>query len=196
MNFGPLRRLYHWTLGWADHPSAVWALFVLAFAESSFFPIPPDILLIALALGAPKRAYWFAGVCTVGSVLGGIAGYGIGMALEDFGRWMLRVVSNDETFALVQRKFDENTFVAVALAGFTPIPYKVFTIAAGIFRVDFATFVVASVMSRGARFYLEAVLLRVWGEKAKEILEKRFEWITIGGAVLLVGGFLAIKYLF
>lgn len=195
MNFGPLRRLYHWTLGWASRPAGVWALFILAFAESSFFPIPPDVLLIALALGAPKKSWWFAGVCTVGSVLGGMAGYGIGMALEDFGRWLLGVVSNPETFAAVKEKFDENTFVAVALAGFTPIPYKVFTIAAGIFRVDFPTFVLASVLSRGARFYLEATLLHFWGDKAREFLEKRFEWITIGGAILLVGGFLAVKYL-
>lgn len=195
MNFGPLRRLYHWTLGWAQRPGGTWALFALAFAESSFFPIPPDVLLIALALGAPRRSWWFAGVCTLGSVLGGIAGYGIGMALEDFGRWLLGVVSTPETFEVVRRKFEENTFVAIALAGFTPIPYKVFTIAAGIFRVDFGTFVLASVLSRGARFYLEALLLRVFGEQAKAFLEKRFEWVTIGGAVLLVGGFLAVKYL-
>ena len=196
MNFGPLRRLYHWTLGWAQRPAGTWALFVIAFAESSCFPIPPDVLLIALGIGAPRRAWWFATVCTVGSVLGGMAGYGIGLGLEGFGRTILGWFSDAATFDRVKAQFAENTFVAVALAGFTPIPYKVFTIAAGIFRVDFATFVVASVVSRGARFFLEALLMRFFGEKARDVLEKRFEWITIGGAVVLVGGFLAVKYLF
>lgn len=196
MKLGPLRRLYHWTLSWAERPAGTWALFLLAFAESSCFPIPPDVLLVALCLGAPPKSYRFAAVCTLGSVLGGMAGYGIGVALEDFGRWLLRTLSDDATFEAVRGKFAENTFLAIALAGFTPIPYKVFTIAAGIFRVDLATFVVASTLSRGLRFFLEAALLRRYGEAARDLLEKRFEWITIGGAVVLVGGFVAVKYLF
>jgi len=195
MKFGPLRRLYHWTIGWADHPSAAIALFAIAFAESSFFPIPPDVLLIALGIGDTRLAFRFAAITTVGSVLGGMAGYGIGLLLTGFAHTMLGWFASPETIEAVRRKFDENTFLAVAVAGFTPIPYKVFTIAAGIFRVDFTVFVAASVFSRGTRFFLEAVLLRLWGERAKTFIEKRFEWVTVVGAVVLVGGFLAVKYL-
>jgi membrane protein YqaA with SNARE-associated domain len=195
MKFGPLRRLYHWVLGWADHRAALWALFAIAFAESSFFPIPPDVLLIALALGNPLKGFVFATICTVGSVLGGIAGYGIGLLLTGVAHTMLGWFASDATIAAVHRQFEENTFLAIAIAGFTPIPYKVFTIAAGVFGVSFPVFVVASVVSRGARFFLEAVLIRFFGEKAKGVLESKFEWITIGGGVLLVGGFLCIKYM-
>jgi membrane protein YqaA with SNARE-associated domain len=196
MKFGPLRRLYHWVLGWADHPSAVWALFAIAFVESSCFPIPPDVLLIALALGRPTGGFWFAAVCTVGSVVGGIAGYGIGMSLSGVAHTLLGWFASEATIESVRRSFEENTFMAIAIAGFTPIPYKVFTIAAGVFGVSFPVFVLASVLSRGARFFLEAVLIRFFGEKAKAVLETKFEWITIGGAILLVGGFLCIKYVF
>lgn len=195
MKFGPLRRLYHWTLGWANHKAATVALFVLAFAESSFFPIPPDVLLVALALGRPTGAFRFAAVCAAGSVLGGIAGYGIGLGLTDVAHRMLHWFASDATIADVQRKFAENTFLAIAIAGFTPIPYKVFTIAAGIFHVSFPVFVAASLVSRGTRFFLEAILIRRYGEKAKGILETKFEIITIVGTIVLVGGFLAIKYL-
>jgi membrane protein YqaA with SNARE-associated domain len=194
--FRPLRRLYHWVLGWAGRPAASWALFAIAFAESSFFPIPPDILLIALALGKPDFALRFAGICTVGSVLGGIAGYGLGLLLSGVAHDMLLWFTSPEVIESVRQKFEENTFMAIAIAGFTPIPYKVFTLAAGIFGVPFGTFVLASVLSRGTRFYLEAVILRRFGEPAKQFLEKRFELITILGGILLVGGFLAIEYLF
>ena len=196
MNFGPLRRLYHWTIAWADRPSGTWALFALAFAESSFFPIPPDVLLVALALGRPTKSYRFAAICTAGSVLGGIAGYGLGLLLTEPATRFLHWLASDETIATVKRQFEENTFLWVAVAGFTPIPYKVFTIAAGIFHVNFPVFVAASVCSRGARFYLEAVAIRYFGEKAKAFLEKRFEIVTLALAVLGIGGFLAVKYLF
>jgi len=196
MNFGPLRRLYHWTIGWADRPAGSIALFVLAFAESSFFPIPPDVLLIALALGRPHKAFRFAAICTAGSVLGGIAGYGIGLLLTDPAWKFLNWIASEHTIATVKRQFEENTFLYVAIAGFTPIPYKVFTIAAGIFHVNFPVFVAASVCSRGARFYLEAILIRRFGDKARNFLEKRFEVATLVLAALGIGGFLAVKYLF
>lgn len=195
MNFGPLRRLYHWTLGWANHKAATVALFVLAFAESSFFPIPPDVLLVALALGKPTGAFKFAAICTAGSVLGGMAGYAIGLGLTDVAHKMLEWFASEETIATVQRKFEENTFLAIAIAGFSPIPYKVFTIAAGIFHVSFPVFVLASIVSRGTRFFLVALLIRKFGEKAKGVLETKFELITIVGTIVLVGGFIAVKYL-
>jgi membrane protein YqaA with SNARE-associated domain len=196
VKFGPLRRLYHWVLGWATHPSATWALFLIAFAESSFFPIPPDVLLIALGLGRPTEAFRFATVCTAGSVIGGMAGYAIGILVEPLAHTMLGWFADAATIEKVRQQFDENTFLYVAIAGFTPIPYKVFTILAGVAHVSFPVFVLASIASRGARFFLEAVLLRIYGEKAKGLLESKFEWITIIGGVVLVAGFLCIKYVF
>ena len=196
MKFGPLRRLYHWVLGWAEHEAALWALFAIAFAESSFFPIPPDVLLIALALGNPLRGFTFAAICTAGSVLGGIAGYGSGILFADLAHRMLGWFASPATIESVRQSFDRDTFVAIAIAGFTPIPYKVFTIAAGVFGVSFPIFVLASIVSRGARFHLEAILIRFYGDKAKRVLETRFEWITIVGGIVLVGGFLCVKYVF
>ena len=191
-----LHRLYHWVLGWSDHPSALWALFGIAFAESSFFPIPPDVLLIPLCFGKPLRGFRFAAVCTLGSVLGGMAGYGIGLLFTDVGHTMIGWFASDSTIETVRRQFDENTFLYVAIAGFTPVPYKVFTIAAGMFHVNFPVFVFASVLSRGARFFLEAGLVRLFGERARLFLEKRLELATLVLAALGVGGFLAVKYLF
>jgi membrane protein YqaA with SNARE-associated domain len=191
-----LRRLYHWVLGWANRPAALWALFCISFAESSFFPIPPDVLLIPLCLGKPKLGFRFAAVCTAASVLGGMAGYGIGYLSTDLAHRMLHWFASDSVIETVRRQFDENTFLYVAIAGFTPVPYKVFTIAAGIFHVNFPLFVAASVCSRGARFFLEAIFIRLWGERAKAFLEKRFELATILFALALLGGFLAVKYLF
>ena len=196
MIFRSLRRLYHWVLGWAGHPSALWALFGIAFAESSFFPIPPDVLLIALSMGRPLLGFRFALVCTLGSVLGGIAGYGIGLLATDLAHTMLHWFASDDLIETVHRQFDENTFLYVAIAGFTPVPYKVFTIAAGVFHVNFPLFVLASICSRGARFYLVALFIRLWGERAKAFLEKRFELATLLFAAALIGGFLAVKYLF
>lgn len=196
MRFGPLRRLYHWVVGWADHGAALWALFGISFAESSFFPIPPDVLLVPLCLGKPKRGHVPAAVCTAASVLGGMAGYAIGFWLTGFAHDLLAVFASKATIEEVRRQFDENTFLYVAIAGFTPIPYKVFTISAGIFGVSFPGFVAASLLSRGARFFLEALLVRWFGERAKAFLETRFEVATVVLVVLGVAGFLAVKYLF
>jgi membrane protein YqaA with SNARE-associated domain len=195
VKFGPLRRLYHWVLGWADRPAGAWALFAFAFAESSFFPIPPDLLLIALALGRPPLSFRFAAVCTLGSVLGGIAGYGIGALLSPLAHTMLGWFTTPDVVDSVREQFQRNTFVAISIAGFTPIPYKVFTLAAGIFDVPFGTFVLASAVSRGARFFLVAAFVRAFGERAKAFLERRFELLTVVVAVLFVGGFLAIEFL-
>jgi membrane protein YqaA with SNARE-associated domain len=191
---GMVRRLYDWTIGWADRPGGTWALFVLAFAESSFFPIPPDVLLMALCIGRPRRSLWFAAVCTVGSVLGGIAGYYIGFALfEQIGRPVLEAYGVMDKFAWVGQQYRENLVLALGTAGFTPVPYKVFTIAGGAFQVPFLPFVVVSIVSRGARFFLVAGLIRVFGPAIKSFIDRYFNILTIAFVVLLVLGFLIVK---
>ena len=188
------RRLYHWVLSWAEHPQATWALFALAFAESSFFPIPPDVLLIALCLGQPRRAWWYAAVCTTGSVLGGLAGYAIGMGLyESVGRPILQFYGLMEKYGEVQELYRRYDVWAVGIAGLTPIPYKAFTVTAGAFGISIPGFIAASIVGRGLRFGLVATLLRLWGEPAREFIDRHLGILTILFAVLLVGGFLVIR---
>lgn len=193
------RRLYNWVLHWAYTPYATPALFVLAFTESSFFPIPPDVMLLPLCLGQPKRALRFAWWCSFASVLGGIAGYWMGYGLWNVG---LRELAFDwipgfgpAQFDRVQALYEEWNFWVVFTAGFSPLPYKVFTITAGVFGVDFLMFVLASVISRSARFYLEAILLRRYGQPVREFIEKRLGLMALLFCALLIGGFAAIKYL-
>ncbi len=193
---GPIRRLYDWVLSWADHPGGAWALFILAVAESSFFPIPPDVLLIALVVGRPSRAFTLAAICTAGSVIGGCLGYVIGWQAWDLaGKPIFEFYGLMEKFQLVQDKFSQNAFAAIAIAGFTPIPYKVFTIAAGVMTIDFQTFLSASVLARGARFFLVAGLLRLFGAPMKTFIDKYFDVLTILFTILLVGGFIVAKQL-
>lgn len=188
------RRLYHWVLSWAEHPQATWALFGLAFAESSFFPIPPDVLLIALCLGQPRRALWFALVCTAGSVTGGLAGYAIGMGLyESVGRPILEFYGLTEKYGEVQELYRRYDVWAIGIAGLTPIPYKAFTVTAGAFHISLPGFVAASILGRGLRFGLVAALLRIWGEPAREFIDRHLGILTILFAVLLVGGFVLVR---
>lgn len=188
------RRLYHWVLTWAEHPQATWALFALAFAESSFFPIPPDVLLIALCLGEPRRALWFAVVCTAGSVTGGLAGYAIGMGLyESVGRPILEFYGLTEKYGEVQELYRRYDVWAIGIAGLTPIPYKAFTVTAGAFGISIPGFIAASILGRGLRFGLVAALLRIWGEPAREFIDRHLGILTILFAVLLVGGFIVIR---
>lgn len=191
---GAVRRLYDWTIGWADRPGGTWALFALAFAESSFFPIPPDVLLMALCIGRPRRSLWFAAVCTVGSVLGGIAGYYIGYELfEQVGRPVLEAYGVMDRFDWVGAQYRANLVLALGTAGFTPVPYKVFTIAGGAFQVPFLPFVLVSVVSRGARFFLVAGLIRIFGPAIKTFIDRYFNLLTIVFVVLLVLGFVVVK---
>lgn len=190
--FDVIRGLYEWTIGWAGTPHGTIALGAIAFAESSVFPIPPDVLLIALALGRPELAFWYATVCTAGSVIGGVAGYGIGYW---GGRPILERFFGHSKVELVHGYFQRYEALAVAIAGFTPIPYKVFTIGAGVFYVNFRTFVVASVLSRGARFFLVAALLYFFGPPIKEFIERHFEWLTLLLAAGILGGFVVLKRL-
>ena len=190
------RRLYDWTVSWADKPYGLWALAVLSFAESSFFPIPPDVLLIPLVFGAPKKWWKIALVCTVASVVGGILGWYIGHFLWETVRdFFFSYVFSEGVFNMVMEKYQENAFFAIFGAALTPIPYKVFTIAAGVFDVSIPTLVAASVVGRGGRFFLVAFIIHFVGEKAKPFIEKYFNTLVTVFFVLLVGGFVLIKYL-
>jgi membrane protein YqaA with SNARE-associated domain len=192
----PIRRIYEWVLGWADTPYGVPALFVLAFIESSVFPIPPDVLLIALALSAPTRAFRFAAWCTVGSVLGGLFGYLIGYALwEAFRPYLIPAVFSQDKFTAVTDKYNEYGALAVFIAAFTPIPYKVFTIAAGVAKLNLAAFTGASIVGRGGRFFLVALVIRVAGPTARQLIDRYFNLVTIAGTLLLVGAFLLLRML-
>ncbi|HUF78503.1 MAG TPA: acylphosphatase [Thermoanaerobaculia bacterium] len=183
---GFLHDLLGWVEGFAATPYGTWALFGLAFAESSFFPIPPDVLLIALCLGEPEKSLWFALVCSVGSVLGGAAGYGIGLW---GGRPLLLRLFTRERVAVVTGYFDRYNAWAVGIAGLTPIPYKIFTIAGGAFAIDFRIFVLASIVSRSLRFFAIAALMWWFGEPIRAFIEEYLGWLTIGFVVLLIGGF-------
>lgn len=191
-----LRRLYDWVLHWADTPYGVPALLLLAFAESSFFPIPPDVLLITLALGIPRRAFGYAAVCTIGSVCGGALGYMMGFAfIETLGMPILNFYGVMDQYAYMQSLYMKYDAWAVVMAGFTPIPYKVFTISAGAFKISFPVFVFASLVGRAGRFFLVAALIYCFGSPIKGFVDKYFNLLTILFFVLLVLGFVLVKYL-
>lgn len=194
---GLIRRLYAWVLHWAETPYAVPALIILAFAESSVFPIPPDVLLMALCLGKPKRSFVFAFWCSLASVLGGVLGYYIGYAAEPVGRWIIfDLLHYGSAWDTVAALYADNAFIAILTAAFTPIPYKVFTIAAGVFheQVPLSTLVIASILGRSGRFFLVAGAIRIIGPSVKVYLDRYLEWATLLFGILLVGGFVLIKY--
>ncbi|HKY95807.1 MAG TPA: YqaA family protein [Kiloniellales bacterium] len=192
-----LRRLYDWTLSLSARPGALWALAAVAFIESSIFPIPPDVLIIPMVLAARGRAWLIAGTATVASVLGGFAGYGIGYFLfQEIGQPIIDFYGYGEEFVAFRDRYNAWGFWIVAAAGFTPFPYKVITIASGAFELDLMTFAVASVASRGARFFLVAALLHRFGPPIKAFIERYLGLLTAIFFVLLIGGFVAIKYLF
>ncbi|MDZ7270085.1 MAG: VTT domain-containing protein [candidate division KSB1 bacterium] len=192
----PIRRLYDWVLRWAQTPYGWLALVLLAFAESSFFPVPPDVLLIALALALPRRAFLYAGSATVASVVGGIGGYGIGLGLMEAIGWrIVHFYHAEELFRRLFATFNEYSFWAVLSAALTPIPYKIFTISAGAAGSPFLSFVLASVIGRGVRFFAVSTLLYIWGPKVRELIDKYFNIATVVFVVLLLGGFLLLKYL-
>lgn len=192
-----LRKLYDWVLHWAETSYALPALFILAFAESSFFPVPPDVLLIALAISIPTRAFKYALVCAIGSVLGGIAGYLIGFYfMEAVGNRIIEFYGFAQKWNHVGELYNKWAAWAVGIAGFTPIPYKVFTIAAGAFKIDFPTFVIASAISRSVRFFLVGGLIYFFGAPIRNFIDKYFDILAIVFTILLVGGFILIKYVF
>ena len=192
-----IRRLYDWVLHWAETPYGSLALIVLAFAESSFFPVPPDVLLIALAISIPRKSFFYAFECSASSVIGGIFGYLIGVALMDVIGWRIIDFYNArELFIQLFEKFNEYNFWAVLIAAITPIPYKVFTISAGAANATFWVFLVASILGRSFRFFAVATLIYIFGDRIKNFIDKYFNWLSIIFVVLLIGGFLVIKYAF
>lgn len=192
-----VRRLYDWVLHWAHTPYGIPALVLLTFAESSFFPIPPDPLLVALCIAAPRRSLLFAAAATTASVLGGVAGYWIGAGgwhiVQDFFFTYVPGVS-PEAFGRVQVLYDHWDFWAIFFAGLTPIPYKVFTLSAGVFRINFPIFVIASVLSRGLRFFIVAALIRRYGAPISVFIDRHFNRLTIAFGVLIVLGFMVIEF--
>ncbi len=193
-----LRNLYDWVLSWADSPYGVTALFLLAFAESSFFPVPPDVLLIALCVGKRHKAFKFAAICSIGSLLGGAAGYLIGWGFwEMAGPLFFNYVPgfSHEAFDKVKGLYENYDFWIVFIAAFTPIPYKVITIAAGVFTINFPMFMVASIVGRSARFFLVSSLLFLFGEPIRNFIDRWFNWCVVAFTVLLIGGFVLLKWM-
>ena len=200
-----LRKLYDWVLHWAETPYGAIALFILAFAESSFFPIPPDALLIALVLGARTKAFKFAATCTIASTTGALLGYAIGHFMwwtptGEFtslaGFFFANIPGfTHEIFYKIQNMYAEYDFWIIFTAGFTPLPYKVFTVSSGAFNISLPMFIIASVISRGARFFLVAFLIWKFGPQIKNFIDKYFNLLAIAFTVLLIGGFVVIKYL-
>ncbi|MEL6521171.1 MAG: YqaA family protein [Pseudomonadota bacterium] len=191
-----LRRLYDWTLSLAAGPYALVALAVVSFIESSVFPIPPDVLMIPMILAAPHRAFLIAGVCTVASVLGGLLGYGIGaFAFEQVGKPILESLGKADRIEEFNTRFNDFGFWAVLIAGLTPFPYKVITIMSGWTAMPLGTFVVTSIIARGLRFFIVAGLLWKFGEPIRDFIEKRLGLMFTLFVLLLIGGFVLVRYL-
>ncbi|RMH68689.1 MAG: DedA family protein [Gemmatimonadetes bacterium] len=191
-----IRRLYDWVLHWAETPYAVPALFLLAFAESSFFPIPPDVLLIALAVSIPRKSFLYALICTTGSVVGGMLGYGIGLfAYDTIGVQIVEFYHGQAVMAKIQFWYDTYGFWGILVAAITPIPYKVFTIASGVFHFNFLTFVGASIIGRGFRFFFVGGLIFLFGASIRTFIEKYFDILAILFTILLILGFVVLKFI-
>lgn len=189
-----LQRIYNRCMEWIQTPAGIWVLFFIAVAESSFFPIPPDVFLIALCIGAPKKSMKFAAVCAAGSVIGGALGYGLGLAFMDtLGQRILTLYGLEDKYQVVQGLYRQYDAWAVAAAGFTPLPYKLFTITAGAFKINFLTFMLVSLAARSARFFLVAGLIYKFGAPVQYFINKYFNILTIIFLILLIGGFVLIK---
>ena len=196
--FGIVRRLYDWTLSWANTRYGTPALGTLAFCESSFFPVPPDVLQIALSAGKPLRSFWYATVSLIGSVLGALFGYLIGYV---FWEWIPGVkdffctfVFSEEVFGTVGELYEENAFLVIFTAAFTPIPYKVCTIAAGVWEISLLTLIIGSIVGRGARFYAVAAVMYFLGPAAKKWIDRYFNILTILFTFLVIVGLAAMTY--
>ena len=194
---GWFRQIYDRSLLWVQSPSGVWALFFIAVAESSFFPIPPDIFLIVLCISIPPKSFRYAAICAVGSVIGGVIGYGLGMGFMDtIGMKILELYGLQDKYEVVQGLYRQYDAFAVGAAGFTPLPYKLFTITAGAFKINFVTFVLVSALSRSARFFLVAAFIYKFGAPVRHFIERYFNILSILFFILLLGGFLVVKLFF
>ena len=194
----PIRQIYDWTLSLAKKKTSSAWLAVLSFAEASFFPIPPDVLLIPLCLGALRKAVYFATICSVASVSGGLAGYAIGhFAWDGLQEYFYQYVPGftKEKFSRIAEWYEEWGWPLVFLAGFSPIPYKIFTIASGVLGMALLPFTLASAVSRSGRFFLVALLISKFGEPMKELIDKHFNKLAFAFGLLLIGGFLVLKLL-
>ena len=191
-----LKRLYNWTLDKANHKNAKWYLSLISFAESSFFPIPPDLLLIPMALASKTKAIFYAFICTFSSVLGGILGYAIGYYFYNtLGIYIVEFYHLENSFSVFEDYYKEFGILIVLGAGITPFPYKFITIASGVFGLNIILFIIISIIGRGLRFYLIAILLYFFGEKIKLIIDKYFNILTIVFFILLVGSVFIIRFL-
>ena len=191
-----IRALYDWTISLAEHPRALWALALVAFVESSVFPIPPDILMIPMIIARPSRAFVIAGVAMIASVLGGMLGYYIGWGLfESVGRPVLEFYGKTDHFAAFAERYNDWGAWAVLIAGVTPFPYKVITILSGSTGLSLSVFVISSVIARGLRFFLIAVLLWKFGAPIRDFIERRLGLMFSLFVVILLGGFATVKYL-
>lgn len=195
-----VKRLYDWMLSWGNSRWGGLALFLFALAESSFFPIPPDVLLIALCLGVTTRSFRYGAICLSGSIVGAIIGYAIGFfcwqntagEYTALANWFFAHVFSLESFLNVGELYDKYNFWIVFTAGFTPLPYKIFTITGGLFHINFAMFIIASIVSRGLRFMLIAALIWKFGAPIKTFIDKYFNLLAIAFTVLLIGSFVLV----
>lgn len=192
-----LRRLYDWVINLAERPQATWALAGVSFAESSFFPVPPDVMLVPMCVAQPKKAWWYALVCTMASVVGGLFGYAIGALLyESVGLFLIHLYGYGDKVEAFSQAYAEYGHWIILIKGLTPIPYKVVTITSGFAHYSLFWFIVLSVITRGLRFFLVAGLLYWIGPSARTFIEERLGLVTALFAVLVVGGFIAAVYLF
>ncbi len=191
-----LRRLYDWIIKLSGSPRAMPALAAVSFAESSFFPIPPDAMIIPMVLAQPQKAWRIATVAMVSSVIGGLFGYAIGYYLyETVGQWLIDFYGLQEGVATFRTQFNEYGFWIILVKGLTPIPYKIVTIACGVAHYSIGLFLIASIITRGGRFFIVAALLRRYGEPVREFIERRLTLVTTAFVLLVVGGFVALRYL-
>lgn len=190
------RKLYDWTLSWAGHPAGSYALFFIAILESSIFPIPPDVLLIALCVGGVSKSYKFAFICSAGSILGGIIGYGIGFwGYELIGKPIVKAYHGEALMNTINHWYNSYGFWGTLIAAITPIPYKVFTITSGAFQFSFYEFLLASLIGRSLRFFAVATALYFLGAQIRNVIDKHFNLCTWIFMILLIAGFVAIRYL-
>tara|TARA_B100000902_G_scaffold114344_1_gene115402 strand:+ start:674 stop:1288 length:615 start_codon:yes stop_codon:yes gene_type:complete len=200
-----LKNLYNWVLEWSNSKWGAFALFLLAFTEASFFPIPPDVLLIALCLGSRSKSLYFVAICSLGSALGAIFGYSLGYFLwwngsqefSQFANFFFNIIPgfSTEIFFDIKQKYEEWNFWVIFVSGFTPIPFKVFTVSAGAFNINFNLFLIASLIARSARFLIIGGLIWRFGEPIRSFIDKYFNILAFLFSFLLVGSFFIIKYL-
>lgn len=191
-----MRQIYDWTINWSKTKYAEYALFCISFAESSFFPVPPDVLLIPMVIADRKKWFRIALVCSIASVLGSLLGYFIGYALfELVGAKIVEMYNLQAVVTMLSEKYSEHAFLTVFTAAFTPIPFKAITITAGLFKISILSLFIGSAVGRSARFFLVAGLIRIYGAKIQTFIEKYFNLLTILFLILLIGGFVLLKYL-